>query len=126
MGICCPSRATGVYVVGGPVMIRNRDFAYVFSLGGNIGISENEFRQKKLVPAVGDTRSYELLNSLKFAAFAASHDLALRKWLMHCDEHGDTYLIVDAFDVDAKVYVICDVRQCIILDIVFEDSPAPP
>lgn len=107
-------------------MIKNRDFAYVFCLGTNVGISENEFRQAKVVPVVGDTRSYELLDSLKFAAFAVSHDLALRKWLMHYDEHGDTYIIVDAFDVDAKVYVICDVRQCIILDILFEDSPAPP
>lgn len=107
-------------------MINNRDFAFVFCLGEKIGISENVFRTEKIVPTVGDSRSYELLETLKFSTFTVSHEFDLRKQLLHYDEQGNAYIIVDAFDVDAKVYVVCCDGYCIILDIIFEDSPAPP
>lgn len=107
-------------------MIKNRDFAYVFCLGNQIGISENKFRQEKLSPQVGESRSYELLENIKFSAFTVSHDFGLRKHLVHYDGDGNAYIIVDAFDVDANVYVVCCDNYCIIWDINYEDSPAPP
>lgn len=106
-------------------MIMNRDFAYVFCLESQIGISEDLFRQVKLVPKVGDSKSYELLENIKFSAFTVSHDFYLRKQLMHYDGHGNAYIIVDAFDIDANVYVACCEGYCIIWDICYVKSSAP-
>lgn len=97
-----------------------------FFLCDDVAVEEETYRTMKIVPLVGETRSFEVMGNIKFATYTASRNSDLRSYLLHTDEHGNTYVVVDAFTGTINVYVTCADDYCIIWEIATNDSTVPP
>lgn len=92
----------------------------------NHPVEEEKFRQDLIEGHVGVSESYVVMGNIKFVGFAVLYDDTLRKRLIHYDENGEAYFIVDAFGKDAWVYTVWGDNFCVVTNVIFVESASPP